>query len=198
MAEQTIFDTVALRRRRAALLALPVDPQAPKCGVDDLLISPSTPAAGRQDGQPGGDGGGSGFTRTDQHDFRHPDQALDAWRCGACHQVFWVDLGYAPLACPRCENDAANPPVMVAPRCSICTGPHTPTQCPEVALAKFGMGVWESYMEDKAAFLRLIQWVTSARLLLMGDAVAFYLSHRWGRPIAAYHVLACWKGGQQA
>lgn len=76
--------------------------------------------------------------------------------------------------------------------CTICGGPHVPTRCPEVALAKYGMGAWEAYMEDRAAFLKLVQWATAARLALMGDAVAFYLSHRWGHAITGYQVLTCW------
>lgn len=77
--------------------------------------------------------------------------------------------------------------------CTICGGPHVPTRCPDVALAKYGMGVWEAYMEDRAAFLKLVQWAAAARLALMGDAVAFYLSHRWGHAITGYQVLASWQ-----
>lgn len=77
--------------------------------------------------------------------------------------------------------------------CTICGGPHVPTQCPKVALVKYGMGVWEAYMEDRAAFLKLIQWATAARLALMGEAVAFYLSHRWRHDITAQQVLVGWQ-----
>lgn len=77
--------------------------------------------------------------------------------------------------------------------CTVCGGPHVPTRCPEVALAKYGMGVWEAYMEDRAAFLKLVQWAAAPRLALMGDAVAFYLSARWGHAITGYQVLASWQ-----
>ena len=191
------------------IVSLPSAP--PRVEIEESETSPHSRA--RQD--PGGSGGGGGspatiaetgheatagapsapFTRCAQHDLRHPGHQLDAdaWRCGACHETFWVGVAHTPTSCPRCEHHAARPALPVEERCSICTGTHAPTQCPEVALAKYGMGVWESYMENKAAFLKLIQWVEAPRLLLMGDAVAFYLSHRWGRPIAGYHVLRCWR-----
>lgn len=76
--------------------------------------------------------------------------------------------------------------------CTICGGPHVPTRCPQVALVKYGMGVWEAYLDDRRAFLKLVQWATAARLKLMGDAVAFYLSHRWGHTITGRQVLIAW------
>ncbi len=79
------------------------------------------------------------------------------------------------FTCPLCQTDA-----------------HRATQCPDVALTKYGMGVWDAYMEDRAAFLKLVQWATAQRLALMGDAVASYLSVRWGHTITGYQVLAGW------
>lgn len=87
------------------------------------------------------------------------------------------------------SGPAIAPPIT----CSVCGGPHRATACPEVALVKYGVGVWEAYMEDRAAFLKLVQWATAQRLTLMGDAVAFYLSHRWGHAITGYQVLASWQ-----
>lgn len=91
-------------------------------------------------------------------------------------------------SCPACET-----PVGHFMACTICGGPHRPTQCPKVALAKYGIGVWESYLDDRKAFLKLVQWGSAQRLALMGEAVAFYLSHRWGGPITGYQVLASWQ-----
>ncbi len=77
--------------------------------------------------------------------------------------------------------------------CPLCaTDAHRATQCPDVALAQYGMGVWEAYMEDRADFLKLVQWATAQRLALMGEAVAHYLSARWGHDITSEQVLAGW------
>lgn len=76
--------------------------------------------------------------------------------------------------------------------CAICGGPHVPTRCPQVALVKYGMGIWEAYLDDRRAFLKLVQWATAARLKLMGDAVAYYLSTRWGHDITGRQVLIAW------
>jgi hypothetical protein len=103
-----------------------------------------------------------------------------------------------PAYCPdlaACE--ASNCPACATPagpyRCPLCeTNDHYATQCPQVALMKYAIGVWDSYMEDRAAFLKLIQWGSAQRLALMGDAVAAYLSARWGGPITGYQVLAGW------
>jgi hypothetical protein len=84
------------------------------------------------------------FVRTPAHDLRPPRAALvaDAWTCGAQH-VFWVDPGYVPLSCPRCEGPSvlisAGPAV-----CAQCGAPADPGAAlsPELPLcAACGAGV---------------------------------------------------------
>lgn len=111
--------------------------------------------------------------------------ALEEWQ--ECGMATDYDVALAQLA------RLMTPPTGHFLCCPSCGGPHSGWQCPEVALVKYGMDVWEAYLEDRAAFLRLVQWATAARLLLMGDAVALYLSHRWRHAITAQQVLAGWQ-----
>lgn len=118
--------------------------------------------------------------------------------CHACAAPASTHLDTIPL-CDGCADKALGLLCPVPPHgghfltCTICGGPHVPTRCPEVALVKYGMGVWNAYLEDRAAFLRLVQWATAPRLALMGEAVAFYLSARWRHDITAQQGLAGWQ-----
>jgi hypothetical protein len=112
--------------------------------------------------------------------------APDSWthRETHCQHLTACDVS----SCPACD------PTPTSFRCPLCeTNEHRATQCPDVALTKYGLGVWEAYIENRAAFLKLVQWAAAPRLVVMGDAVAHYLSTRWGHAITGYQVLACWK-----
>lgn len=132
------------------------------------------------------------FAAAPEHNLRRPDHLLDgdAWTCAACHQVFWVSVGGIPHSCPRCAQPPALP---IETGCTICAGAHRATQCPQVAAVKAGMGLWEDYTEDKAGFLKIVQWAPSKKLFLMATCVAAFLSARWGHRVEASGVLGCWR-----
>lgn len=70
------------------------------------------------------------LTRAPQHDLPLP---ADAWHCGVCHQIFWTDTAHAPLVCPRCEHQTANPPLPLDAACPACGGAHNLAHCEEFA-----------------------------------------------------------------
>lgn len=65
------------------------------------LAEPASPASAATIAAPA-------FVRAVRHDLRPPLDALDrdAWRCPEAH-IFWVENGYIPLECPRCDLLAA-------------------------------------------------------------------------------------------
>lgn len=92
--------------------------------------------------------------------------------------------------------------------CTICGGPHRPTQCPEVAAEKArqareesaGRGIARQARHDRARFLRCVARVGDSDRLAMAGALAGYLSGRTdlftSAPISVERILAFWASEQ--
>lgn len=146
--------------------------------------------------------------------IRHQD--TPGTDCPSCGDLLCEDAAVC-AACRESEECSTplSPPVSYAPApagyflsCTICGGPHRPTQCPEVAAEKArqareesaGRGIARQARHDRARFLRCVARVGDSDRLAMAGALAGYLSGRTdlftSAPISVERILAFWASEQ--